>query len=366
MTRLGRVPVVLVTGVDAEAMAATTIALQWDLPRTVVLRHDLDVAGQQLQRVVSDASGELERVVHHLEHVCVSCALREDVVPTMERLAADGRWDTVVVHLPVAAEPVQVCRVLERDPTAAPSVTVAAVVAALAGGSTVEDLLGDDLLHERGLHTADDDERGVAETCTSLVEYADVVVAGEACGAEGLALLRMLVRPGAELVGDPTLLDGPALLAGRHDHGRTEAWVSSTRGVVVPLVVTRHAWTLELTSERPFSPQRLLQDIESLGTEGIRLRGCFWLPTRPGTVGELEGAGGQLSIGSGARWGHRTPVTNLVAVGAAASRDRIDQLRTAFARTLLDDAEVAARGLLWEAFDDGLEPWLGPVPRAAA
>lgn len=366
MTRLGRVPVVLVTGIDAEAMAATTIALQWDLPRAVVLRHDLDVAGQQLQRVVSDATGELERVVHHLEHVCVSCALREDVVPTMERLAADGRWDTVVVHLPVAADPVQVCRVLELDRSAAPHVSITAVVAALADGDTVDDLLGDDLLHERGLHTADDDERGVAETCTSLVEYADVVVAGEECGADGLALLRMLSRPGAELVGDPTLLDGPALLSGRHVHERTEAWVAPTRALGVPLVVNRHAWMLELTSDRPFSPQRLLDDIESLGTEGIRLRGCFWLPTRPGTVGVLEGAGGQLSIGSGSPWGRRVPVTNLVAVGCTASRDRIDQLRTAFTRTLLDDAEVGARGVLWEAFDDGLEPWLGPVPRAAA
>lgn len=366
MTRLGRVPVVLVTGIDAEAMAATTIALQWDLPRAVVLRHDLDVARQQLQRVVSDASGEVERVVHHLEHVCVSCALREDVVPTMERLAADGRWDTVVVHLPVAAEPVQVCRVLELDPTVAPHVSIAAVVAVLADGDTTDDLLGDDLLHERGLHTADDDERGVAETCTSLVEYADVVVAGETCGAEELALLRMLARPGARLVRDPTLLDGAALLEGLHDHGRTEAWAAPTRAVGVPLVVNRHAWTLELTSDRPLHPQRLLDDIESLGTEGIRLRGCFWLPTRPGTIGVLEGAGGQLSIGSNAPWGHRTPTTCLLAAGASASRDRIDQLRTAFARMLLDDAEVSTRGVLWEAFDDGLEPWLGPIPRAAA
>ena len=58
-----RTPVVLVTGVDADAMAATTVGLQFDLPFAVVLRHVLDVDAQRLTRVVSDMTTSTFSVV---------------------------------------------------------------------------------------------------------------------------------------------------------------------------------------------------------------------------------------------------------------------------------------------------------------
>ncbi|WP_331714692.1 GTP-binding protein [Auraticoccus cholistanensis] len=366
MSRVGTVPVVLVTGIDATAMASVTIGCQWDLPRAVVVRHDLHVEAQQLHRVVSDADGVVEQVVHQLDHACVSCALREDIIPTLERLCADGRWEAVVAHLPVAAEAVQVCRLLELDPTAAPHARISSVVTALAGTTLAADLLGDDLLRERGLHAAPDDDRGVAETCSSLVEYADLLAVTGASDAEGRALLRALARPGVELVTDTSRLDGRGLLEGLHQHARTEAWVSPTRPPTVPLVVNRHTWSLELSSVRPFHPERLLDGIELLGSAGVRTRGCFWLPTRPGDVGVWDGAGGQLSIGTGSPWGSTRPFTRISVTGTTASRVRIGRLREDFDRLLLDDAEIEARGMLWEAFSDGFEPWLGAIRRAAA
>ncbi|MBJ7528912.1 MAG: cobalamin biosynthesis protein CobW, partial [Nocardioides sp.] len=110
-----RTPVVLVTGVSPDAMDATLVSLQWDLPQAVAVRHHIDVERQLLTRVVSDVTGVLDRAEVDLEHACVSCALREDVVPTIERLARDGREGTVVAHLPVGAEAAQVCHVLTWD-----------------------------------------------------------------------------------------------------------------------------------------------------------------------------------------------------------------------------------------------------------
>lgn len=120
--KVATTPVVLVTGIDDDAMASAVLGMQWDLPQAAVMRHTLDVSTQRLTRLVSDLTGVVEHVYHDLEHACVSCALREDIVPTLERLAASGRWGSIVAHLPVGVEALQVCRVIAMHPAAAPHV----------------------------------------------------------------------------------------------------------------------------------------------------------------------------------------------------------------------------------------------------
>src|SRR5687768_3257010 len=110
-----RVPVVLLCGVEPTSMASTMVGLQFDLPGAVAVRHSIDVDRQVLTRTVSDVTGVVEQQEVELDHACVSCAIREDIVPTLERLARSGRWRTIVAHLPVGAEPTQVCRVLSAD-----------------------------------------------------------------------------------------------------------------------------------------------------------------------------------------------------------------------------------------------------------
>ena len=159
-----RVPVVLVSGIADAPMSTVTAALQWDLPTAVAVRHEIDPAREVLIRTVSDADGLIDRVEIDVAHACVSCAIREDVVPTLERLAATGTWEAIIAHLPVSAEATQVCRVLGYQPDAAPHLRIAAALVALEGSTLRTDLLGDDLLVERGLPVRDDDLRGVAET----------------------------------------------------------------------------------------------------------------------------------------------------------------------------------------------------------
>ncbi len=359
-----RVPVVLVTGLDADVMASTTIAWQWDLPDAVVLRHELDVEQGRLRRVVSDGAGVVEDVVHVLEHACTSCALRQDIVPTLERLAADGRWRVVVAHLPVAVPALPVCRMVERYREIAPHVRVSAVVAALAGPSCRADLTTDDLLVERGLHRAEDDDRGVAEVAAALVEHADVVVTVGDCDPIDSRLLATLARPGAQVVEGPHRLAAAQLVEARRDDRAVSAWLDPVTGATPLPADGEGVWTLELSSARPFHPERLRDRVAELASGPFRTRGCFWLPTRPGRVAVWDGAAGQLAIGPGPRCTGRRPATRIVVTGLS-EHDERDRLRQLFDEVLLDDEEVAERGMYWEAGSDGLEPWLGAINRAA-
>ncbi|MDZ5622583.1 CobW family GTP-binding protein [Nocardioides bizhenqiangii] len=353
-------PVVLVTGVDPDAMATTMVGLQFGLPGAVAVRHHIDVERQVLTRTVSDLTGVLEQHEITLEHACVSCAIREDVLPTLERLARDGRWQSIVAHLPVGGEAGQVCWVLARENGLARLLRVTAVVAAVSGQDPVQALLGADLLAERGVHSSHDDRRGVGEVLGALVEHADVIAFDGATDPVARGLVRTLARPDATIVTGASDLDDATLTGRLHHHSRTEAWTAPTRAHDLPLTGAEGIWQLDLRSSFPFHPGRLLDSLEQLGTGHHRSRGCFWLPTRPGRVIAWDGAGGQLSIGHHGPWGDQEPFTRIVMTGVGVAPEHA---RAAFAAMLVQPGETWHRGS--DMGEDGFEPWLGPIRDAA-
>lgn len=347
-------PITVVTGIHAESMSATVLSLMLDLPDAVVVRHRIDLERSVLVRVVSDITGVVEHEEIDLEHACVPCAVREDVVPTLERVARDERWGSVIAQLPVAAGADQVCHVLAQEKNVLRALRINSVVAAVAGPQVVDDLLGDDLLPDRGLGTSDTDRRGVGETLAELVEYADVVVLVDGAAPAGVDLVRALARPEARLVTGSEQADGSLATDFLHQLRRTKLWTSPVRAFELPPLEPGAAWRVDLSADRPFHPGRLLAGLEQLGAGRHRSRGCFWLPSRPGDVLAWSGAGGQVSIGTSQQWGPIPRLTRLVLVGVGIAPDHLPH---AFAELLVQPGEEVGR----TTYEDGFEPWLGPI-----
>jgi len=357
-----RTPLLVVTGVDPVAMDATLMSLAWDLPKAVSVRHRIDPDSQVLTRTVSDATGVIEREQVQLEHACVSCALREDIVPTLERLARDERWSNIVSGLPTATEAGQLAHILATDHRLARHVKLTSIVAAVGTTDVVRDLLHDDMLHERGIHTRPGDDRGVGEVACAQIEFADVVVLDADPGTEATDLVRALARPEVPVLTGADQVNGAQLASQRHQNGLATAWSSPDLDVELPALSASSAWRLDLCSPRPFHPDRLLDQIERLGTGSYRSRGSFWVPTRPSDMLEWSGAGGQLSIGGYSLWGRRTPTTRLVFTGLGTAPS---ELPAAFEDILLTPAEALLAPHGWAVLEDGLEPWLGDIRDAA-
>lgn len=351
------VPVILINGVAEAPMAAAAISLQWDLRAAVAVRHEFDPARERLTRTVSDATGILEHVDIDVEDACINCATRDDLISTLERLAASGSWAAIIAQLPIGVMATQVCQTLHDSPHIAVHLRIAAVIAALEAETVCDDLLGDDLFTERGLPVRADDERGVGEIASAMVEYADLVTSFGTLQPTGWELLRTLAHPSALLTNTFSSIAPETVLAGLHQHHRNEAWVSVVRRETISPANGGAVWTLDFRSDRPFHPDRLQERIEILGRGRRRSRGCFWLPTRPSQVCQWDGAGGMVSIGHSHDWEHE-PLTRIVIVGTDNQRETLEQ---AFNSCLLTDAELAERGRFWEVPQDGLEPWLGPV-----
>jgi G3E family GTPase len=356
-------PLLVLATVDPLLRDAVALGVVVDRPRTVVLRHDIvdGPDGGGIRRVVADAGGVVEDVLVPLEHACLSCAVREDAVPTLERLARDPRWDAVLLALPVSAESLPVTRALgQGSRRGGPrGLRLAGVLAALDLATFADDLLGYDLLAERGLALTEDDGRSVGEALAAQVGHADVVlVAGDPVEHPVASDLLDHVR-----AADGRRVDGvygadvDALLRGTHDVVVGDRRLDPSYAAPVPGAPTAHGvWTLDLRADRPMHPDRLVADVARLGQGEYRSRGHFWVPTRPDSVCGWDGAGGQLSVGAVGSWGRRTPVTRLVVTGI---EDVRADLLAAFEDLLLTPAEHA-RGLgPWLGAPDVLAPWLG-------
>lgn len=353
-------PVAVITAVDAVLRDALVASLLLDADGVVALRYEVDQGSSALRRLVVAADGVREDELVELAHPCVSCAMREDAVPALTRLAHRPDVTGILLAPPVSADPSVVAGTLhphQDDWHLTPTVAVASAETA------IHDLLGDDTLAERGLQWASGDERSVGEALAAQLEYSDrIVLAGDPDG-EGAELVEHLRAPEQHRVDDLYALGIDEVMAGRLDHllalrRRDARYVEPYGGP------TRHGtWTLDLSSRRAFHPRRLLENIEQLGSGRLRARGRFWVPDRPDSICQWDGAGGQVSIGAVWRAGSDLPTTRLVVTGLErADRARV---RDAFARSLLTEAEWAEGLAPWLGGEDTLAPWLGERDAAA-
>ncbi|KGM14510.1 CobW family GTP-binding protein [Cellulomonas bogoriensis] len=357
-------PLTALATVDPVLRDSVVFGMVTDAPGTVVLRHDIvdDDGDGAIRRVVLDHTGVVEDVLVPLEHACLSCAVREDAIPVLRDLASQGRWSALVLALPVSAESLPVARALgwaARRGGDLPDVRLASVVGAVDVETCEHDLLGDDLLDERGLGLTEDDRRSVGEALAAQVGHVDVLVVAGERGAHpvGSDLLDHLRANDAVRVDGLHELDTAGLHRMRHDTRTAERRLDPVHAAPVQHAPTGNGvWSLDLRSPRPMHPERLLERIEDLGSGRLRSRGVFWVPDRPHSACVWDGAGGQLSIGELGPWRRRDPFTRLVYTGCG---DEAPALRETFDSVILSDAEDA-RGLApWLGAEDALAPWLG-------
>ncbi|MGP5253868.1 GTP-binding protein [Brachybacterium alimentarium] len=347
-------PVSVVTAIDPVLRDSLVASLLLDVEGAVELRYEVTADSSALRRLLLSVDGVLEDDAVTLDHPCVSCAMREDAVPTLDRLARDPRTAAVLLAPPISADPSVVAGTLRPHQE---TWHLASAVAVLATGTAVHDLLGADTLAERDLQWADGDARSVGEALAAQLEYSDLVVAEGGIDSAGGELLEHLRAPEQRLSEGPHDVEIGHVLGGQLDHlhalrRRDMRYVEPYGGP------TAHGtWTLDLTSARPFHPERLLENIEALGGGQLRARGRFWVPDRPDSICQWDGAGGQVSIGAVWKAGLDLPTTRLVVTGVEPADG--PRVRDAFGRSLLTSREWAAGLSPWLGAEDHLAPWLG-------
>lgn len=291
-------PVVIVGGLHADARRAAVDRLLADVPGAVALHHDLATAVQgTVVRTIRDSGGSVSIGEAPLVNDCACCALREDLVPELERLAEDGTTRLAVVELWESVEPKAMAEVV-----AGAGLRLTGVITAVDPALVLPYLGNGDDLSEAGLAAAATDQRTIADTFARQLEYASVLAVAESDEAddEDRALLAQL-HPTARQVplghGD---LAGAALAGFDVD---AAAAAQHPACALLPAEADEcGVSTLVWHRRRPFHPERLYAALEDLTCAAARSRGRFWLADRPDTLLHWDAAGGALCVENAGPW----------------------------------------------------------------
>lgn len=379
-----RLPVALVAGLHSDARKAAVDRLLATVPGSVALHHDLSTAAQgTVVRSVRDAHGVQSTGETPLVNDCACCALREDLVPELERLADGGTTRLAIVELWDSVEPKAMAEVVAAH--GGERLTVTSVMTAVDPALLLPYLANSDDLIDAGLAAATSDQRTVADTWARQLEYAPVLAVVDGEGPQGAsdedrALLAQL-HPTARQVE----VGGAGLAAAALAGFDVEAAAAAQHPACALLPqeaddcgVGTYVWH----RRRPFHPERLYQALEDLTCAAARSRGRFWLADRPDTLLAWDAAGGALCVENAGPWlaslpdaawdlvppvrraaaaldwhpEHGDCCQHLVFTSPGLDRDGLEQLLES---CLLTDAEYAAGREAWKrlppAFDSLLE-----------
>ncbi|SDE50709.1 CobW family GTP-binding protein [Glycomyces harbinensis] len=410
-----RPAVTILTGFAPEATREAAEQLTRADPSLLVVAHDLTalLVDGTVHRTVHDGTGLIEDERLALEHGCIACTVREDLLPALVRLARTRPESDIALVLPPSMEPETVaaacswCHVDGAPVTDA--LRIDSVVAVCDPATLLETLDSDEDLADRSLQAADDDNRSVADVAARQIEYADTVLlwaprTEPAYEQARLAVLLQRLNPWARhlvvnleapLSAKPT--DPSQDSAKPPASGETAQWLSARlrrSGGFDPDAPEPYGRGLEgyavgchepepdcgvvaavYRARRPFHPERFHQALPAIAGRTLRGRGHLWLAAQPDHIACWESSGGGVSMGDLGRWLDATPdeewdessperrvnadlnwdgefgdrEINLAFVGLHFAAD---ELAAVLDSCLLTDAEVAEGRAAWREYHD--------------
>lgn len=296
----------VLSSLDSQCRESAAARLGQTHANSVVVLHDLLDGSLVLRRVYRN--GQLfERETTVLEHGCLSCTVRLDVVPTAERLGSCG-FDHIVLGLPPGVAAGMAVAGLRRG-LSRPAVIDNAVLAL--DPVDLDDHIWDrHTLFESGFTSMPTDDRTSGEFLIGEFGQVDTVMVHPGLGAvltgeprEGSAQWLL----GVELLGQ---LASHAGVVGAADDYRpgcfddAEAAARNRPGVVrVPVSEAKGSFrTVLRKAGRPLHPGRFRDALPQLAAGTHWMRGRLWIASAPKTRIAVQGIGPRVWLESTGKW----------------------------------------------------------------
>jgi len=279
--------------------------------------------------LIRDGGGDLSRTTETLVELtngCICCTLRDDLLGEVRRLAAEGRFDYLLIEGTGIAEPLPVASTFSfRDEAGAALSDVArldTMVTVVDAVNLLADYSSRDLLADRGETRDLEDHRSLVDLLVQQIEFADVVVANKISDVspeQRFEIRRVItaLNPDARIVeadfgGVPldAILDTGLFdeaKASRHPLWHKELYFPGSH---IPETEEYGIRSFVYRARRPFDPARLDAFLKQEWPGLIRAKGHFWMATRPDWVGQLSIAGVQRNVDGKALWWTVVPRAN--------------------------------------------------------
>jgi G3E family GTPase len=307
--------------------------------KTTLMNHVLNNRqGRRVAVIVNDMSevnidadliregAELSRAEEKLVEMtngCICCTLRDDLLTEVKRLAAEGRFDYLLIESTGIAEPMPVAATFDFRDEAGESLSDVArldtMVTVVDAVNLLKDFSSHDFLSDRGESLGEEDKRTLVNLLTDQIEFANVVILNKTtdAGPARVDAARKIIKslnPDARLIEtdhshvDPAAIFDTGLFDfdSAHEH---PLWAKELYGFAhhTPETEQYGIASFVYRARRPFHPERIHGVLNGDLPGVIRAKGHFWIATRPDWVAEFSLAGALSSVAPLGRWWAAVP-----------------------------------------------------------
>jgi len=278
-----------------------------------LVKDSAEAAGAALSRT--------EEKLVEMSNGCICCTLRDDLLLEVRRLAAEDRFDYLLIESTGVGEPMPVAATFDFEDEHGDSLNDVAridcMVTVVDCANLLNDFHSEDSLEQRGETAGEGDDRQLANLLTEQIEFANVIVLNKVDMVNAAARLRVLavikaLNPGARIIETNQSVVPLDAILGTNLFNLEQAasmpgWAQELAGIHTPETDTYGISSFVYRAKEPFHAQRLHDYIAQPIKGVVRSKGYFWLASRPEWVASLSGAGKLMNIEPVGLWWASVP-----------------------------------------------------------
>ncbi|MBU25840.1 MAG: 4-hydroxytetrahydrobiopterin dehydratase [Gammaproteobacteria bacterium] len=295
--------------------------------KVAVIVNDMSELNIDASTITNEVSlNRSEDRLVEMSNGCICCTLREDLLIEINKLAAEDRFDYLLIESTGISEPLPVAETFtfaDEDGISLSDVaeldTMVTVVDAV---NFLNDYDEAKYLQDTGESLGEEDDRSVTDLLVDQVEFADVLIISKTDLVEPSevarlsAILRTLNREARIIPVSGGEIDLDHVVGtGLFDFERAQqasGWLQEMRGEHIPESDEYGISSFTFTARRPFNPEKFYKFLHNTEEFGklLRSKGYFWLASRPEFAGQWSQAGGVARYGFAGMFWKSVPEEN--------------------------------------------------------
>ncbi|MEP3247762.1 MAG: GTP-binding protein [Sneathiella sp.] len=295
--------------------------------RVAVIVNDMSEVNIDADLVRADTElSRTDETLVEMSNGCICCTLRDDLLAEVRRLAAEDRFDYLLIESTGISEPLPVAATFDFRDEEGQSLsdisrldTMVTVVDAV---NLLKDFSSHDFLRDHGESLGEEDERTLVHLLTDQIEFADIVILNKVSDAgpervdAACKIIRSLNADAQIIETDHSDVDAESILNTKmfdfekaHEH---PMWAKELYGFAdhVPETEEYGVSSYVYRARQPFVPQKIEKLLNSELPGVIRAKGHFWIASRPDWVAEFSLAGALSSVSPLGQWWASVPEAN--------------------------------------------------------
>jgi len=292
--------------------------------RVAVIVNDMSEVNIDADLVRADTElSRTDETLVEMSNGCICCTLRDDLLDEVRRLAAEGRFDYLLIESTGISEPLPVAATFDFRDEFGDSLSdvsrLDTMVTVVDAANLLKDYSSHDFLSDRGEVMGDEDERTLVHLLTDQMEFADVVILNKVSDATPAQVdaARKIIRSlnaDAEIIetNHSDVAAAKILDTGLFDFDKAHEhpmWAKELYGFAdhVPETEEYGVTSYVYRARQPFIPEKILEVLNGDMPGVIRAKGHFWIATRPEWVAEFSLAGSLSSVKPIGTWWANVP-----------------------------------------------------------